>query len=600
MAAILKKGPVSIDTLLAAQREAEKAQSRPKFLTKVQREALAAEKEKEDAAVRMDREREAAKNREVLERAAGRERYGGGGGGYTSVNGFHNHNDRQQQPQRYGNNNGYGNANGNGYTNANGNGHSNGNGRGPPLNYGTAPTAPRAMRGGETGKGNSGEDRNRERRSNGVESRNSQHQGHLREGHQGNQTHQGQSHPGTAAFNPSYPEYALEDSSIPIFDPAALKARYLGDSGSRKRKTRKQSDKKFVFDWDKAEDTVTADEVDPFYRALRAGGAGDARVFPGPGAGPAYRNRTMANYRQDTIGPGTVATKKEEEEDDEPIAGPKTMTKAKAKGALDERHWSEKKLEDMRERDWRIFREDFSIAARGGQIPLPLRTWQEASIPQSLQDIVSDIGYSEPSAIQRQAIPIGLNVRDMIGIAETGSGKTAAFVIPMLAYIMKLPPLTDSNRHMGPYALIMAPTRELAQQIEVETRKFTSQLGYKCVSIVGGRSMEEQALNMRDGAEIIIATPGRLKDCIERSVVVFSQCTYVVMDEADRMISLGFEEVINFILDSLPVSNMKPDSEEAEDASKMLQTLIGGEDGAPLSDVYLYRQTVSNESVLAI
>jgi len=120
-------------------------------------------------------------------------------------------------------------------------------------------------------------------------------------------------------------------------------------------------------------------------------------------------------------------------------------------------------------------------------------------------DCIERIGYKEPSPIQRQAIPIGLQNRDIIGIAETGqsqrfrfyfhvsltvflsgSGKTAAFVIPMLSFISSLPTFTDDNRHLGPYSLILAPTRELAQQIETEARKFASPLGYKCVSIVGG------------------------------------------------------------------------------------------------------------------
>jgi ATP-dependent RNA helicase DDX23/PRP28 len=117
-------------------------------------------------------------------------------------------------------------------------------------------------------------------------------------------------------------------------------------------------------------------------------------------------------------------------------------------------------------------------------------------------NVIDKIGYKEPSAIQRQAIPIGLQNRDIIGIAETGksfpclpssctniaigSGKTAAFVIPMLTFISNMPLFTDENRHLGPYALILAPTRELAQQIEAEARKFASPLGFTCVSIVGG------------------------------------------------------------------------------------------------------------------
>lgn len=230
----------------------------------------------------------------------------------------------------------------------------------------------------------------------------------------------------------------------------------------------------------------------------------------------------------------------------------------------------------MKDRDWRIFREDFSIQARGGSIPLPLRSWRESDIPGGVLDVIDEVGYTEPSPIQRQAIPIGMQNRDLIGIAKTGqfnslqiyeiradfiigSGKTAAFVIPMLAYIGHLGQLADENRHLGPYALILAPTRELAQQIESETAKFASRMGYTSVSIIGGRSVEEQQFALRNGAEIIIATPGRLKDMIDKSMIVLSQCRYVVMDEADRMVDLGFELDLNFILDAMPATLAKPE-----------------------------------------
>jgi ATP-dependent RNA helicase DDX23/PRP28 len=142
----------------------------------------------------------------------------------------------------------------------------------------------------------------------------------------------------------------------------------------------------------------------------------------------------------------------------------------------------------------------------------------------------------------------------------------------MLDYISHLPRLDDDNRHKGPYALIMAPTRELAQQIESETVKFAVGLGYTCVSIIGGRSVEEQQFALRNGAEIVIATPGRLKDMIDKSMLVMSQCRYVVMDEADRMVDLGFEIDLNFILDSMPATFAKPDSAEVLAAS-----LTGGD-----------------------
>jgi ATP-dependent RNA helicase DDX23/PRP28 len=101
----------------------------------------------------------------------------------------------------------------------------------------------------------------------------------------------------------------------------------------------------------------------------------------------------------------------------------------------------------------------------------------------------------------------------------------------MLVYISDLPRLSEENMADGPYALILAPTRELAQQIEQETLKFAAPMGFNCVSIVGGHAVEEQAFNLRNGAEIIIATPGRLKDCLDRRILVLNQCTYVVMDE---------------------------------------------------------------------
>ncbi|GAA6037202.1 hypothetical protein JCM8097_008616, partial [Rhodosporidiobolus ruineniae] len=384
----------------------------------------------------------------------------------------------------------------------------------------------------------------------------------------------------------------------PVINERLQAARYLGAKAPDKRKRGKKQGNKLEFDWDRADDTL-ADEIDPIYAPITAPSAPSSskhhkhrhehdrdRDLPAPSASTTAASGTIAPrfglYGRGRLG-GIGA-------DVENLGGKRRA----AKGAADERHWTEKTLEEMRDRDWRIFREDFNISARGGHIPLPLRSWTESNIPKQILEAIDEIGYKEPSPIQRQAIPIGLQNRDLIGIAETGSGKTAAFTIPMLSYIARLPPLDDTNRGQGPYAVVLAPTRELAQQIEAETNKFCRVLGYRCVSIVGGKAIEEQQFSLRDGAEIVIATPGRLKDCIERSVLVLAQCTYVVMDEADRMVSLGFEEVINFILDSLPVSNLKPDTAEAEDASKMTM-MIQPEEGAAngtAASLALYRQTV--------
>jgi ATP-dependent RNA helicase DDX23/PRP28 len=219
-------------------------------------------------------------------------------------------------------------------------------------------------------------------------------------------------------------------------------------------------------------------------------------------------------------------------------------------------------------------------------MPPPIRNWEEANLPPVMMQVIHDVKYTEPTPIQRQAIPIGLKCRDIIGVAETGSGKTAAFIIPILVYIKSLPPINDISRNDGPYAIILAPTRELAQQIEIEAKKFAQPMGFNVVSIVGGHAIEEQVHNLRNGAEIVIATPGRLVDCLEKHVLVLSQCNYVIMDEADRMIDMGFEEDVQKVLDALPLSNIKPDSDEAENPELMSRILRLGK------KELRYRQTV--------
>ncbi|KAF9931020.1 DEAD (Asp-Glu-Ala-Asp) box polypeptide 23 [Modicella reniformis] len=341
-----------------------------------------------------------------------------------------------------------------------------------------------------------------------------------------------------------------------------VKKRYMGIE-EKERKIRKRNDKKFVFDWNADDDTSR--DLNPLYTHRH-----DAQLFGrGHFAGielkdvktkDQFYDKLMASRRTD------AETARKDELGDLALQRERKINYA-------DRHWSDKPLDQMKDRDWRIFKEDFNIACKGGSIPNPIRRWNESIIDARVLEVVDKVGYKDPTPIQRQAIPIGLQNRDIIGIAETGSGKTASFLIPMLQFIYDLPKLNEQNMVHGPYALILAPTRELAQQIEQEALKFAVPLGFNCVSIVGGHAVEEQAFNLRNGAEIIIATPGRLKDCLDRRILVLNQCTYVVMDEADRMIDMGFEADVNFILDALPVSNLKPDTDEAEDASKMTMAI---------------------------
>lgn len=361
---------------------------------------------------------------------------------------------------------------------------------------------------------------------------------------------------------------------------ALIRQRYMGaeqnqSTFSAKKKRRRTTEKKFNFEWNTEEDT--SPDYNPLYQARAEAnfyGRGRLGGFADDLADGVARKYARALEERDPEAGGVRAREMLEME--------RRRKEEGGRNSLD-KHWSEKKLEHMRERDWRIFKEDYNISTKGGSIPNPMRSWTESGLPKRLLDVVDQVGYMEPSAVQRAAIPIALQSRDLIGVAVTGSGKTAAFLLPLLVYISELPPLNEFTKNDGPYAIILAPTRELAQQIEIEAKKFATPLGFTCVSIVGGHSLEEQAYNLRDGAEIIIATPGRLVDCIERRVLVLGQCCYVIMDEADRMIDLGFEEPVNKILDALPVANMKPDSEEAEDAVVMSQSL-GGKDR--------YRQTM--------
>jgi len=139
----------------------------------------------------------------------------------------------------------------------------------------------------------------------------------------------------------------------------------------------------------------------------------------------------------------------------------------------------------------------------GGKIPDPIRNWQEVHVPPEILEIIDRVGYKEPTPIQRQAIPIGLQNRDIIGVAETGSGKTLAFLIPLIMWIQSLPKIQRmEDADQGPYAIIMAPTRELAQQIEEETIKFAGPLGIRTVVVVGGLSREEQGFRLRLGCEV--------------------------------------------------------------------------------------------------
>ncbi|KZC05749.1 PREDICTED: probable ATP-dependent RNA helicase DDX23 [Dufourea novaeangliae] len=354
----------------------------------------------------------------------------------------------------------------------------------------------------------------------------------------------------------------------------AIKERYLGLI-KKKRRVRRLNDRKFVFDWDTSEDTsVDYNSIYKERHQVQFFGRGNLA-----GIDIKAQKRDQSKFYGELLEKRRTEAEKEQEK-----MRLKKVKRKEEKQKWDDRHWSEKALQEMTERDWRIFREDYNITIKGGRIPDPIRSWKESGFPKEILDIIDKVGYKDLTPIQRQAIPIGLQNRDIIGVAETGSGKTLAFLIPLLLWITSLPKIERlEEADQGPYSIILAPTRELAQQIEEETNKFGQPLGIRTVVVVGGLSREEQGFRLRMGCEIVIATPGRLIDVLENRYLVLNQCTYIVLDEADRMIDMGFEPDVQKILEYMPVTNLKPDNEDAENEEKLL---------ANYNTKKKYRQTV--------
>jgi len=155
------------------------------------------------------------------------------------------------------------------------------------------------------------------------------------------------------------------------------------------------------------------------------------------------------------------------------------------------------------------------------------------------------MGFVAPTPVQAQGWPMALTGRDIVCIAETGSGKTLGFILPALIHIQGQRPLARGD---GPIALVVAPTRELARQIESEANLFGRDLGLKVVCVYGGAPKRDQKYKLQRGAELVICTPGRMLDFIENRTINLMRVTYCVFDEADRMLDMGFEPQIRSIL----------------------------------------------------
>jgi ATP-dependent RNA helicase RhlE len=172
-----------------------------------------------------------------------------------------------------------------------------------------------------------------------------------------------------------------------------------------------------------------------------------------------------------------------------------------------------------------------------------VNTFADFGVDEMLAKNLTAKGFVQPSPIQDQAIPVALEGKDVIGIANTGTGKTVAFLIPIINKLMK-----DKNHK----AMVLTPTRELAQQIEAEFRSLTVGMRLWSVSAVGGLPIMRQIRQLELGVHIVIGTPGRVKDLIARNKIVMSQYSTIVLDEADRMMDMGFIDDMRMILGAMP------------------------------------------------
>lgn len=173
------------------------------------------------------------------------------------------------------------------------------------------------------------------------------------------------------------------------------------------------------------------------------------------------------------------------------------------------------------------------------EVYVPKHSFADFAVNDLIKRNIVAKGFTSPSKIQDQAIPFGLEGKDVIGIANTGTGKTTAFALPVLNQLMEFPQAK---------ALILAPTRELAMQIEEECRSFAKGSGLRGALVIGGAPMYRQTSDLRANPSIVIGTPGRIKDHFKRGNLDLSKFTMVVLDEVDRMVDMGFINDIRMLL----------------------------------------------------
>eukprot|EP00425_Heterocapsa_triquetra_P023007 CAMPEP_0195107080 /NCGR_PEP_ID=MMETSP0448-20130528/81873_1 /TAXON_ID=66468 /ORGANISM="Heterocapsa triquestra, Strain CCMP 448" /LENGTH=505 /DNA_ID=CAMNT_0040143475 /DNA_START=75 /DNA_END=1592 /DNA_ORIENTATION=- len=206
------------------------------------------------------------------------------------------------------------------------------------------------------------------------------------------------------------------------------------------------------------------------------------------------------------------------------------------------------------------FRKKFEItsARKDKELPDPVQSFEEAPFSKKLRKALMDAGFPAPSPIQAQGWPIAVQGEDLVAVAKTGSGKTVGFLLPAFRRVAESAGGSSAAKGKGaaahPLVLVLAPTRELATQIEAESARFGDCVGIKSLAVFGGVPKGPQAKACKEQPQVLVATPGRLQDLMEMGMVNLSKVEFLVLDEADRMLDMGFEPEIAKILDTVPAS----------------------------------------------
>jgi len=202
-------------------------------------------------------------------------------------------------------------------------------------------------------------------------------------------------------------------------------------------------------------------------------------------------------------------------------------------------------ISHLSRQDVSLNRLKWAMEVKGKDPPKPILEWIHSGFPDSLSEILKNKDYLHPTPIQSQTVPAILSGRDVICSSPTGSGEALSFLLPVLAFILKSPQLKTNE---GPICLILEPTRETAFRTHQQIVELSSKLGIRASGIIGGMQVRNQIEQLRNGAEIIVSTPGRFLDLLTETNLCLKRLSHVVLDEADRMIDMGFKEQLQTIL----------------------------------------------------